>query len=209
MHPSEIRAINWETVYPIIPHPAELIFGTISFAILYWVVAKKVVPRLEAMYAERTAAIEGQIEEAGKAQAEAQEALEQYTAQLAEARTEASRIREEAREEGTKILAELRAKAQAESARITEGAQTQIAAERQQAFVQLRAEVGTLATELASRVVGESLEDEARQRRTVERFLAELESGDLTPSRQSSDSQSSGEAATVGSTASAASGQGS
>jgi hypothetical protein len=40
---------------------------------------------------------------------------------------------------------------------------------------QLRTEVGTLATSLAGRIVGESLEDEVRQRRTVDRFLAELE----------------------------------
>jgi F-type H+-transporting ATPase subunit b len=165
----------WEDAYPIIPHPAELIFGFVAFAILYWVVAKKVVPRLEAMYAERTAAIEGQIAEAGQAQAQAQEALERYTAQLAEARQEAAKIREDAREQGSQIVAEMRAKAQAEAQRITDAASAQIEAERQQTIVALRSEVGRLATDLAGRVVGESLEDEARQRRTVERFLAELE----------------------------------
>ncbi len=170
---------GWATAYPIIPHPGELIFGIIAFAILYWVVAKMVVPRLETMYAERAAAIEGQIEEADRANAEAAELLEQYKAQLAESRAEASAIREEARAEGAQILAELKSQAQAESARITAAAQAQIAAERQQAVISLRAEVGTLATDLASKVVGESLEDEARQRRTVERFLAELEAGDV------------------------------
>ena len=54
----------------------------------------------------------------------------------------------------------------------------QIAAERQQAITQLRGEVGGLATTLASRIVGESLEDDARARRTVERFLADLESSE-------------------------------
>ncbi|WP_426561755.1 F0F1 ATP synthase subunit B [Angustibacter sp. McL0619] len=179
MHTAHIVAIDWETAPPIIPHPGELIFGIVAFAILYWVVAKKVVPRLEVMYAARAAAIEGQIEEADKANAEAAELLEQYKAQLAESRAEASRIREEARAEGAQILAELKAQAQSESERITASAQAQITAERQQAVISLRAEVGALATELASRVVGESLEDEARQRRTVERFLAELEAGDI------------------------------
>lgn len=171
----------WANAYPIIPLPAELVFGLVAIAILYVVVARKVVPRLEAMYAERTAAIEGQIEEAGKAQAEAAEALEQYRAQLEQSRAEATKIREEARAEGATILKELRTKAQADAARITEAAHAQITAERQQALVQLRGQVGTLATDLASRVVGESLEDEARQRRTVERFLAELEAGEITP----------------------------
>ena len=170
-----ILAIDWASTYPIIPHPGELIFGFVAIAILYYVVATKVVPRLETMYAERTAAIEGQIEQADKAQAEAQAALEEYKAQLAEARGEATRIREEAREQGAQILAEMRGQAQTESARIHDQASTAIEAERQQAVVSLRHEVGRLATDLASRVVGESLEDEARQRRTVERFLAELE----------------------------------
>jgi F-type H+-transporting ATPase subunit b len=170
---------GWANAYPIIPHPGELIFGIVAFAILYWVVAKKVVPRLETMYAERASAIEGQIEEADKANAEAAELLEQYKAQLADSRAEASKIREDARAEGAQIIAELREKAQADAERIVTSAHAQIAAERQQAVISLRAEVGALATELASKVVGESLEDEARQRRTVERFLADLEGGSV------------------------------
>ena len=177
------QQVGWPERAPILPHPAELIIGLIAFGILYWIIASKVMPRFEQVYAERTAAIEGGMKEAEKAQAAAAAALEQYRAQLAEARGEAGRIREEAREEGAQILAEMRAQAQAEAQRITESAHTQIAAERQQAVVQLRTEVGTLATQLASRVVGESLEDEARQRRTVERFLAELEAGEVTPER--------------------------
>ena len=70
-----------------------------------------------------------------------------------------------------------REQAKAEARRITEAAQAQIEAERQQALISLRTEVGTLATELASRIVGESLTDEARQRRMVDRFLDELALG--------------------------------
>ena len=69
----------------------------------------------------------------------------------------------------------MREQAQAEARRITESAQAQIQAERQQALTALRAEVGALATELASRIVGESLEDTARQGRMVDRFLEELD----------------------------------
>lgn len=161
---------------PILPHTGELVFGLVVFAVFYWIVAKKVVPRLEQIFAERTAAIEGGIAKAEAAQAEAAAALQAYQDQLSEARAEASRIREEARAEGAAIIAEMRAKAQEEAARIASAAQAQIQAERQTAVVQLRSEVGRLATDLASRIVGESLEDEVRQRRVVERFLAEIES---------------------------------
>ncbi len=173
----------WATAYPILPHPVELIFGLVTFAILYYVVAKKVVPRLEHIYAERTAAIEGGMQQAEEAQQQAQAALEQYQAQLTEARTEAARIREEAREQGAQIVAELRGQAQAEAGRITEAAQKQIEAERQQAVVSLRSEVGRLSTDLASRIVGESLHEETRQKGIVDRFLAELEAGEIQPEK--------------------------
>jgi F-type H+-transporting ATPase subunit b len=169
-----VLAVDGETP-PIVPHLGELIFGLVVFAILYYLVAKYVVPRLEAMYAERTAAIEGGIAKAEQAQAEAAAALEEYRTQLAEARGEAQRIREEARAEGAAIIAEMRERAQAEANRVTAAAQQQIQAERQQAVVQLRGEVGTMATTLASKIVGESLEDHARASGVIDRFLAELE----------------------------------
>jgi F-type H+-transporting ATPase subunit b len=168
---------------PILPLMGELIFGIVAFAILYWVVAKKVVPNLEKAYAERTAAIEGGMQQAEEAQQQAQAALEQYQAQLTEARAEAARIREEAREQGAVIVAEMRSQAQAEASRITEAAQKQIEAERQQAVVSLRSEVGRLSTDLASRIVGESLQEETRQKGIVDRFLAELEAGEIQPEK--------------------------
>jgi len=176
------QATGWGSKLPIIPHPAEVIVGLVFFAIVFYVMWKYVVPRLEAMYAERTAEIEGGIEKAAQAQAEAAAALNEYQSQLAEARAEAGRIREEARAQGAQIVAEMREQAQAEAARIVSSAQAQVTAERQQAVVQLRTEVGTLATDLASRIVGESLQDSARQSRVIDRFLDELEQADTVSS---------------------------
>jgi F-type H+-transporting ATPase subunit b len=172
---------------PILPLMGELVFGLIVFAIFLWIIAKKVVPNLEKAYAERTAAIEGGMQQAEEAQQQAQAALEQYQAQLTEARAEAARIREEAREQGATIVAEMRGHAQSEAGRITEAAHKQIEAERQQAVVQLRTEVGRLSTELASRIVGESLHEETRQKGIVDRFLAELEAGEIRPERVGED----------------------
>ncbi|GAA2685051.1 F0F1 ATP synthase subunit B [Nonomuraea recticatena] len=161
---------------PLLPHAYELVVGIFAFFVVFLVVGKILTPRIQKTLAERTDAIEGGIKRAEDAQAEAQVLLKQYRDQLAEARHEASRLREEAREQGAQIKAELREEAQAEARRIVEAAHAQIEADRQQAFAQLRTEIGRLSTDLASRIVGESLEDEARQRRTVDRFLDELES---------------------------------
>jgi F-type H+-transporting ATPase subunit b len=165
----------WEDAYPVIPHPGELILGIISFAILYFLYKRFVVPRLETMLEERRRQIEGGIERAETMQAEAKAALDRYNLQLAEARTEAAQIREQARTEGQQILEEMRVQAQEESARILARGQEQIQAARQQVVNELRAQIGTLAVDLAGRVVGESLAEEARRRGTVDRFLDELD----------------------------------
>ena len=170
---------------PLIPDPTELIIGAIAFLIVFGLLGKILMPRITKTLEERTDAIEGGLKRADEAQAEANRALEQYREQLAEARHEASRLREEAKEQGAQIKAELRAEGEAERQRIVEAAHAQLEADRQQALTSLRAEVGALAVELASRIVGESLADEARQSRTVDRFLEQLEeqSGSTTGAR--------------------------
>lgn len=154
----------------------ELIIGTLAFLIVFGLLARFVFPKVGKVLEERTEAIEGGIKRAEELQAEAKRTLEEYRAQLAGARHEAAQIRERAREEGAAIIAELREQAQAEAQRITQSARQQIEADRKRAVVQLQAEIGTLATDLAARIVGEALTDEERQRRVIDRFLAELES---------------------------------
>jgi F-type H+-transporting ATPase subunit b len=163
------------TPSPVFPHPAEVILGLISFLVLFWVIKKYVTPRFEALYSERAAKIEGGIERAEAAQAEAQRLLQEYKDQLADARAEAARIRDDARAEGLQIIEELREQAQAESQRIVTQGQHQLDAQRAQIVAELRADLGRVAVELASKVVGESLEDDARRRGTVDRFLNELD----------------------------------
>jgi F-type H+-transporting ATPase subunit b len=163
------------TENPLIPPWGEIIIGLIAFGVLYLVMRVYVLPRFEQVFQARRDAIEGGIERAETMQAEAKEALDKYRAQLAEARSEAAQIRDQARAEGQAIIEELRAQAQAESARIVARGEEQLATARQQVVTELRAQVGTLAVELAGRVVGESLADDARRRGTVDRFLEELD----------------------------------
>jgi F-type H+-transporting ATPase subunit b len=162
-------------INPLIPHTAELIVGAIAFTLLFLTLRKFVVPMFEKAYTDRTNAIQGGMERAEKAQLEAQRALVQYNEQLSKAREEAQTLREEARVQGAAIIEDLRTKAQEEAARITATAHASIEAERQQAIASLRNEVGTLAVELASKIVGEALDDQARQSRVVDRFLEDLE----------------------------------
>ena len=166
---------------PLMPHLSELFIGLVAFALLFFLIRKYVAPMFEQTYAERTEAIEGGMQRAEQAQEEAQRALEQYRNQLAEAREEAARIRADAQRQGQEIIDQMRAEAAEQAERITARAHAQVASEREQVIRALRTEVGALATDLAGRVVGESLADDSRAQRVVERFLADLEASS-TPS---------------------------
>ena len=146
-----------------------------AFAIMVFILAKYVIPPINKAMTARQEAIRQQFADLDQAKSEAHAAEEEFRAQIADARHEAARIREEAREQGAAIIAEMREQAQAEAQRIVEHAHTQIEADRKSAVASLRNEVGTLATSLAGRIVGESLDDEARQSRVVDRFLDELD----------------------------------
>lgn len=175
---------------PLAPHhPIEIIVGIVLVLLLTWLCYKVVVPRFETLYHERTETIQGGIERAQKAQAEAKAALEKYNAQLAGAREEAAKIREDAKTQGAQIVSEMRASASAEAERIVSAANAQIEVQRDQAVHQLRAEIGGLATTLAGRIVGASLDQDERVRSTVDAFIAELEAQPSHDERNRASSQ--------------------
>ncbi len=168
-------ALNW----------AEVILVLIVFAILFYAIAKFVVPRFESTFSARRDAIEGGIERAEAAQREAQAALEEYQRQLADARGEAAQIREGARAEAQRIVEELRAQAREESARIVARGEEQLESQRSQIVRELRSEIGSLAVELSEKIVGDRLADDAQVSATVDAFLADLERQDSAGSGQS------------------------
>ncbi|HEY2043717.1 MAG TPA: F0F1 ATP synthase subunit B [Jatrophihabitans sp.] len=154
---------------------AELVLVLIVFGLLFYLVRKYVVPQFEKAFELRRDAIEGGIARAEEAQAEAARLLEQYKAQLAEARTEAAQIREGARAEAQRIVEELRAQAQEESARIIARGEEQLAAQRSQVVRELRGEIGTLAVELSEKIIGQKLSDDRAISSTVDAFIADIE----------------------------------
>ena len=192
--PLAVLAAEGEGGNPLLPATYDLVWSLVVFVVLFVLFWRYVLPTYLRTLDNRTAAIQGGLEKAERAQAEADARLKEYGDQLAEAREEAGRIREQARGEGVVIIAEMRDRAQSEATRITEQAHRQLEAERQQAVAQLRSEVGRLAVDLAGRVVGESLTDEKRQRRVVDRFLSDLEQGDARQAEAAAQAKAQAEA---------------
>ncbi len=153
----------------------ELVAGGIAFLIVFGLLGKFALPKIKATLDERADAIEGGLKRAEDAQVEAQQLLEQYRQQLAQAREEASAIRTQAQSDRAAIVEEARSEARQAAAQVTAAAEAQMAADRAQAMSTLTRQVGELSVELAGKVVGASLSDDARVRATVDAFLDDLE----------------------------------
>ena len=145
------------------------------FLIILGVFWKYVVPPVKKAMTERQKMIRRQIEESRKTRERLDAADAKYREVLGEARTEAAKIRDEARAEAGRIKAELREQAEREVAQIRQRGEEQLATQREQVVRQLRSEIGELAVTLAERIIGESMQDEARRRDTVDRFIDELD----------------------------------
>lgn len=181
------EAAQEESRNPILPAWNELIWGAVAFFVLLFLMYRTVWPQVNKAYQDRRANIEGKLEQAEKDRDEAETLLERYKQRLAAAEDETQRILEEARANAERVRKDLLAKAEADAGRQLERARQAIRSERDQAIRQLRGEVGTLAVELATRVVGESL-DRERQLRLVDRYIDQLgdqtQAGALTSRRE-------------------------
>jgi F-type H+-transporting ATPase subunit b len=160
---------------PTVPVVGELIAAAIFFILLFIIIAKVVLPKLNATLAAREQALAGQLTAAETTRGEADQVLAEYRAKLADAQAEGNRIIEEARRTAESIAQERRASAEAEAQQLVTRAQADIQAERDRAIGALRTELASLSIDLASRVVGRSLDNEA-QRSLVDSYIDQLTS---------------------------------
>jgi F-type H+-transporting ATPase subunit b len=182
-----ILAQESESTNPILPKTNELIIGIIAFVVLFVVLRRFAFPRADQVLKERTENIEGKLQQAERERQQAEELLRQYRERLASAEQEAQRIIDEARANAERLRAELMAKAEQEADRVINQGREAIRAERDRAVRELRTEVGSLAVELATRVIGDSL-DRDRQLRLIDQYIEQLsdhaQAGAMTGRRQ-------------------------
>jgi len=161
------------------PAVGELIVGLLAFAVLFFFTWKWVLPKFKEVLEQRREQIQGEMEKAEATRKEADQLQDEYRTQLAGARDEAGRIMEEARTTAEQVRRDLQAKAEEESQAIVARAQEEIRAERDRVFQELRAQVGSIAVEIAGRVVGQSLDEKTHQR-LIDEFIDEVASGAAT-----------------------------
>jgi F-type H+-transporting ATPase subunit b len=166
----------------LVPAIYDIVWSAVAFSIIFFLFWKWVLPRLQTVLDQRTEGIEKKLEQAEADRAEAAALLDQYRAQLSEARSEAARLRSDGQAQRAAIVAEARGEAEQAARAVTDQAQARIATDTAAARAQLSRDVGVLASDLAERIIGETL-DPARTQATVDRFIADLEAAAPAESR--------------------------
>jgi F-type H+-transporting ATPase subunit b len=160
---------------PLKPDLSELIVGFVLFAFVFFVFAKVLLPRIAQTIADRHDALEGGFDRAASAHADSEAVVAELRAEIAETRRQAAHVRQEAAEEGARLMAEAREEGQRIREELVTSGHEQLNSEVTLASASLHAELGLIATELAGKVVGESVAPLVADSDVVERFLAELE----------------------------------
>ncbi|MGH9185722.1 MAG: F0F1 ATP synthase subunit B [Acidimicrobiales bacterium] len=142
----------------ILPATNEIVWGSISFAVLLVLLYKFAWPGIKQGMQSRTERIRADLEDAERAKDEARGVLTDYQRQLADARNEAGRIMEEARQAADAYRRDQQTRADAEIAEIKQRAAADAESAKAQALADLRSEVAQLALGAAETVVQRSLD---------------------------------------------------
>jgi F-type H+-transporting ATPase subunit b len=160
---------------PILPATNELIWGTISFVVLFLLLYKFAWPALKSGMDARTERIRSDLDSADSAKSDAERILEDYRTQLADARNESARIIEEARQAADGLRRDQEQRLQTDLAELRERAAADIEAAKRQAIADLRGDVAELAIGAAEVIVQRSL-DRDTQARLVDNYIEQVAS---------------------------------
>lgn len=151
-----------------------MVWTLVCFVVVLVVLKKYAYGPIQDMLDERRKLIAADLDTAESARVEAQQTLDEYRAQLAEARKEAGRIVEDARkameEQRKSDLATIEADKERQLARARE----EIAAETRHSLATIKQQVAELTIAATEKIVRSKL-DEAEQRRLIDAALADVD----------------------------------
>jgi F-type H+-transporting ATPase subunit b len=154
-----------------------VIVELITFLLMLAILARYVYPEIVRLAEARQRVVAEQLKEAEQSRADAEERLKEAEAKLIDARKTAQSVIDAANKSGEQLRQELRQKAEEESKRTVDAARKEIEAERDEAVRSVRSEVAELVVAATEKVIGETLDDD-KQRKLIDRAIAEVASGD-------------------------------
>ena len=156
----------------ILPKMNEFIPMLVAFIILWIVLAKFGWPLFDGMLVKRETTIREALEKSEQARIESERVLAEYKRQLEETKAQSAQIIADAKKTGEAVKADITAKAQAEAAGMIEKAHAAIEADKKAAIAELQGSVADLSVAVASRLIGEDLNDD-EHRKIIERYVNE------------------------------------
>ncbi len=160
----------------ITPDFGLLVWMTLIFGIVFFVLAKWGFPMITGSVEKRAARIGDSIKAAKEAEEKLRNLAEEQSRMIEETRQEQSRILKEAAASRDSIVEQAKVQAREEASRILDQARTQIAAEKESALRDVRKEVALLSVSVAEKVLKASLSDGAEQSALVDRLVDEVSS---------------------------------
>lgn len=158
---------------PFVINGGLIIWTLVIFGALLFILSKTAWPAILKQVEDREARIRQQLDDAAKANADAQRLLADYQAQLAAAKSEAQDLLAQGRQAGEKVREEMVAKGRTEQEELLERARREIAIERDRALAELRKEAVDLSIAAATKLIERNLDTEA-DRRLVQDYLNSL-----------------------------------
>ncbi len=160
----------------ITPDFGLLVWMTLIFGIVFFVLAKWGFPMITGSVEKRAARINDSIKAAKEAEEKLRGLAEEHSRMIEETRQEQNRILKEAAASRDAIIGKAKEQARDEASRILEQARTQIAAEKESALRDVRREVALLSVSVAEKVLKKSLSDTDGQAALVDRLVDEVSS---------------------------------
>lgn len=158
----------------ITPKPGLMIWTTLTFFVVLFVLSRVAWKPLLAAVAERERVIEGNLERARQEHEQAQRLLEEHKALVAQAHRDRAEAVERAQRDAERAKSEILDEARRQREKMVEQAKAEVDATVQQARSELRATAVELAIGAAGKLLSQNL-DSPTQRKLVEDHLADLE----------------------------------
>ena len=152
--------------------PTQIFWLVIAFAVLYWLMAKVALPRIERIVEERRNRIETDLEKAAQMKTEAEAVIAAYEKALADARAEAQATMKATSDRLAAEAAERQRQANEAIGRQVAEAERRIAAAKETALTNVRGVAVDVARAAVSRLVGSEV-DEARADAAVDAVIRE------------------------------------
>lgn len=157
----------------LIPKMAEFIPALIAFLIIWVVLAKFAWPQILSMMDERGKRIQESLDEAETTKKKAIASRKEYDELVTDARRKSADIVLEARKDAEAERARIIEAAHKEAEDIIAKAHVNAEDERNAIYAAAAASIADLSVSVASKIVGETLDQDGEQRRLIERYVKE------------------------------------